>query len=81
MGILFAHLEGELPARHLEGITPASTISEATEAVRGAFRLPSERSLRLSFGKQVLDDPSNALAHWQVPADAIIYVEADRGGR
>jgi hypothetical protein len=75
MGIVFGHLEGELPARHLEGITPDSTLSETAEAVRGAFRLPADRSLRLSFQEQVLGDPSKPLAHWRVPGDAIIYVE------
>jgi hypothetical protein len=75
MGIVFAHLEGELPARHLEGVTPASTVSEAAEAVRAAFHLPAERSLRLFFGERSLGDPTTSLAHWEVPADAIIYVE------
>jgi hypothetical protein len=70
MGIIFAQLEQELPARHLVGIAPASTVEEATDAVRDAFKLAAGQSVRLEFAGQALD--SGTLAASEVPADAVL---------
>jgi hypothetical protein len=72
MGIIFAQLANELPARHLVCIEPASTIAEAQRATRTAFKLPDDGGVLLSFGGEPLEDASATLGGRGVPADAIL---------
>jgi hypothetical protein len=72
MGIIFAQLGAELPARHLVGIEPSSTVGEAAQAVREAFKLPDDGEVLLFFAGGALDDPAATMAGGEVPADAVL---------
>lgn len=72
MGIIFVQLGDELPARHLVGIEPGSTVAEAQQATRAAFNLPEGGGVSLSFGGKPLADDSATLGGSEVPADAIL---------
>jgi hypothetical protein len=72
MGIIFAQLDDELPARHLVDIDPSSTVAATQAAVRTAFNLPEGGDVQLAFGGRALADPSTTLAVGEVPADAVL---------
>jgi hypothetical protein len=72
MGIIFAQLGDELPPRHLVGIEPSSTVGEAVQAVREAFKLPEGGGVLLSFEGQQLEDQTATLSGGEVPADAVL---------
>ncbi|MEA2346792.1 MAG: hypothetical protein QOG62_579 [Thermoleophilaceae bacterium] len=72
MGIIFAQLGDELPARHLVEIEPGSTVGDAQAAVRAAFNLPEDAGLELAFDGQALPDQAATLEAGTVPADAVL---------
>ena len=71
---VFVMLTGELPPRHLPGITPQSSVADVKAAIQSVFK-EATALYELDYGGAALTDDNIALEDYGVPEEALLTAD------